>query len=371
MIYKPYGKTGKMVSAVGFGGMRFDMSQSNEENAELIRYAYSKGITYFDTAPGYCDDRSEDIYGLAFRQMSGEFFVSTKGMPEQFNTAEKARDAVKRSLERLGVPKINFYHIWCVRKMEQYDLAMRHGGQYDGLLQCQEEGLIDHIVISSHQPGSEIKKILDDGKVDGVLLGMNILNFPYRWDGVQAAYESGYGVVAMNPLGGGMIPQNEDRLGFLAGDGETPTEAALRFMISLPQITVALNGFTTREHIDTACRIADEATPFSADDLKRIRQHLSENMNAVCTGCGYCTRCPKHIPIPAYMQFYNQKQMFGVMEEEMPKRLDIEQKYGMLVDTDVKAQECIKCRQCEIACTQHLNIIERLAEVAQWDSQIK
>ena len=36
MFYKEYGKTGKKLSAVGFGGMRFDMSQTIEENAELV-----------------------------------------------------------------------------------------------------------------------------------------------------------------------------------------------------------------------------------------------------------------------------------------------------------------------------------------------
>jgi len=51
VIYKEYGKTGKKVSAVSFGGMRFDISKSKEENAELLRYANAKGINYFDTAP--------------------------------------------------------------------------------------------------------------------------------------------------------------------------------------------------------------------------------------------------------------------------------------------------------------------------------
>lgn len=46
--------------------------KSNQENADLVKYAYEKGINYFDTAPGYCDDRSEDIFGLAFRQMIKE-----------------------------------------------------------------------------------------------------------------------------------------------------------------------------------------------------------------------------------------------------------------------------------------------------------
>ena len=44
-------RPGKKVSAIGFGGMRFDISKSKEENAELLHYANAKGINYFDTAP--------------------------------------------------------------------------------------------------------------------------------------------------------------------------------------------------------------------------------------------------------------------------------------------------------------------------------
>ncbi|TCO69847.1 aldo/keto reductase [Marinisporobacter balticus] len=371
MIYTEYGKTGKKVSAVGFGGMRFDLSKSDEENAEIVRYASSKGINYFDTAPGYCDDRSEKIFGIAFKDMPNDFYVSTKGMPIQYDTAQKAKDAVKRSIKRLGVDKINFYHVWCLRKMSNYELAMKPGGQYEGLLACKEEGLIDHIVFSSHQPGHEIKHILDEEKFEGVLLGVNILNFPYRWDGVLNAYEKGYGVVAMNPLGGGTIPQHEKELSFLSTDGETPTEAALRFNIASPQITVTLNGFTTKEQIDMACRIADEGNTFEPYDLEKIKSRLGRNMNTVCTGCGYCWDCPMEIPVPAYMQFYNEKQMFGKSEEELKKELKRVCEWGFLAVRKGSAKDCIECGKCEEACTQHLPIIDRLKEIAKWESCIE
>jgi uncharacterized protein len=101
MIYKQYGRTGKKVSAVGFGGMQFDMTKSLAENAQLLLYAYDKGITFFDTAPGYCDDKSEDIFGLAMEQMAGardEIVLCTKAMPLTFDSAAKARGAVEKSL---------------------------------------------------------------------------------------------------------------------------------------------------------------------------------------------------------------------------------------------------------------------------------
>ena len=119
--------------------------------------------------------------------------------------------------------------------MDHYELAMKPGGQYEGLLQCKKEGLIDHIVLSSHQKGDEVKQILEEGKIEGILLGVNILNFPYRWEGVQAAADMEYGVVAMNPLGGGSIPTHEKELNFLSDGDESPTEAALRFVVSCPQ----------------------------------------------------------------------------------------------------------------------------------------
>ena len=65
MIYKDYGKTGKMVSALGFGGMRFKEGEPKEKSAEVVIRAVELGINYLDTAPFYCHDRSEDILGIA------------------------------------------------------------------------------------------------------------------------------------------------------------------------------------------------------------------------------------------------------------------------------------------------------------------
>jgi len=192
MIYSEYGRTGARVSAVGFGGMRFDKSKSHEENAELLLYAREKGINYFDTAPEYCNDTSEDIFGIALRQMADSrdsYYVSTKGMPTSLPTAEKARRAVEKSIKRLNVDKIDFYHVWCVRSVGQYELAMKKGGQYEELLRCREEGLIGNIVISTHLPGPQIEDIIRRNEFEGVLLGVNILNFPYRWQSIRAANE--------------------------------------------------------------------------------------------------------------------------------------------------------------------------------------
>ena len=369
MNYKPYGRTGKMVSPVGFGGMRFDSRHALDDNADLVLHAAASGINYFDTAPGYCDNQSEAIFGRAFKQMAGTgYYVSTKGMPTDFDTADKARDAVRRSLDTLGVPKIHFYHVWCLRQMAHYELAMRAGGQYEGLLRCKQEGLIDHIVCSSHQPGHEIRQVLARGEFDGVLMGINILNFPYRWDGVMAAQEFGCGVVAMNPLAGGAIPQFAREFQFLAGPGETPVEAALRFVFGCPQIASAIVGFSSREQIDVACRVAATATALDEEQVRRIRTHLGRNLNEICTACGYCRDCPRNIPIPSYMQFYNEKVMFNKTPDEMKSAVPGQHEWGLLAGRKAEAEACIECGRCEEACTQHLPIQTRLKEIAGWET---
>lgn len=373
MIYKEYGKTGKRVSAVGFGGMRFDTEKPQEQNAELVFYAREKGINFFDTAPDYCKDQSEDIFGTALARMAKErdhIYVCTKGMPTTHDTAEKARTAVKKSLQRLHLDRIDFYYVWCIRKMEHYELAMKPGGQYEGLLRCREEGLIDHIVLSTHLPGNHIRNILQQGKVEGILAGIHILNFPYRWDGVQAAYDMGYGVTAMNPLAGGLIPRHEDTLAFLAHNGLTPTQAALRFVIGCPQITVALLGFSTKAHIDMACEIADTNPFITKEELDTLRTHLGKEMDTICTGCGYCVKdCPQQIPVASYMQYYNEKSLFGKSDEEMIKGLPDQHEWHLLAERQAQADDCIQCGQCEEACTQHLPVMDRLREIARWEAK--
>lgn len=372
MKYVNYPGTDKQVSVVGFGGLRFDPQKTNEENAELVLYAYEKGINYFDTAPGYCDDRSEAIFGIAFRKLlaqgKGDFYVSTKSKPKMCPTREKVIEAVRHSLDVLGVEKIHFYHVWCLRNMEQYELCMEPGGQYEGLLWCQQQGWIEHLCFSSHQPGEEVVQVLKEHKFTGVTMGINLLNFPYRWKGVEYAHNHGYGVVAMNPLSGGTIPAHEKELAFLAGPGETATQAALRFNIHSPEITISLVGFGKKEDIDEACRIAQEGEAFTQEDLKKITQRLDGSTNAICTGCGYCRVCPKGINIPGYMLLYNEKQMFGKSEEEMVSMVYGLEYYNYTANTIGRAVDCIGCRKCEQECTQHLPIVQRLKECAHWES---
>ncbi|MDD2457566.1 MAG: aldo/keto reductase, partial [Eubacteriales bacterium] len=117
MFYKEYGNTGLKVSAIGMGCMRYDEDDVRagrlEHCAEVPLYAHSKGINYFDTAPFYCEDKSEEITGLALGQLPrNSFLVSSKaniGTTGKLVTAEAFRRRLEKTLTRLQVEYLDFY----------------------------------------------------------------------------------------------------------------------------------------------------------------------------------------------------------------------------------------------------------------------
>ena len=91
-------------------------------------------------------------------------------------------------------------------------------------------------------------------------------------------------------------------------------------------------------------------------------------MDTICTGCGYCTpHCDQHIPVADYMQCYNEKLLAGKTDKEMLEVMTFNHEWGLLVDAEAKANECTQCGKCQEACTQHLNITERLEHLAKWE----
>lgn len=361
MIYKEYGKTGKKVSALGFGGMRFHKDEYDKDPeicAQIVRYANEKGINYFDTAPGYCDDQSEKIFGLAFKNMPGQFYVSTKSMISSDQTADAVRARCEASLKRMNVQKINFFHMWCILNLGQYKRVMAPGGPYEGALKLKEEGLIDHICISTHANGSEIRQIVEEDRYEGILLGYNATNFAFRQEGIEAAYHQKMGVVTMNPLGGGMIPDNPKFYSYL-NDGTTDTlaQAALRFNISHKEISVVLAGMGSKAEIDENILAAQSYTELTSGKLDELKKHLNSSLDKLCTGCGYCDSCPVEIPIPKMMDAYNMK-VITSDGNEITNRL----KWHWGIKKNL-AGKCTQCGKCERLCTQHLPIMDRLKEI--------
>jgi len=352
MIYREYGKTGKKISAVGFGGMRFEKPNETDESAELLLHAYDKGINYFDTAPFYFKGKSEKIFGRAIPELKragGDFYISTKSMAKD---VDSLRLDLEKSMERLGVDKIDFYHLWCVISPEDYS-GRKAAGVIDEFWKIKEEGLVDHISISTHMSGNEIKNLLGTEVYEGVTLGYSAINFPFREKGIEAAAAKDMGIVIMNPLGGGSIVNNPDEFSFIRmRPQQTMVEAAVHFLLSNNAISSALIGFGNKEHIDEAVSAVESFIPYSEAEVAGLKAKIQEDFQDMCTTCGYCNVCPEDIKVWAFMESYNHLMLNS--QYKASDRLH----WHWNVSSD-ELERCISCGKCEQACTQHLPILER------------
>jgi len=360
VIYHTYGETGIKVSAIGFGGMRFVNQDDVDGCAGLVKAAYDKGISYFDTAPGY--GKSEDLFGVAIKEMSktrGErpFYIATK--TSKTEPAEVRRE-LESSLKRMNLDYVDFYHVWCILSYEEY-LKRKTNGVLKEFERLKQEGLIKHICVSTHMTGSDIGKMLADYPFEGMLLGYSAMNFAYRDAGLDAAAKLNRGVVVMNPLGGGIIPKNPDRFEFVKSQPEeTVVEGALRFLINDQRITVSLVGFSSIEQLNEAIIAVDGYKAISAETIERIHAGLKESFNELCTACQYCDSCPLGIDIPRMMQSFN-NYMLDDNREGRSMELINSLRYGWGIDLESDyLSRCKECGRCEALCTQKLLITQRL-----------
>ena len=378
MIYRPYGKTEKMVSALGFGSIRFRTEDlANEDGmwrcAELVRTASAVGVNFYDVAPTYANGLAERIYGLAFRNMPNPFFVSDKSIITTDKTADDVRRRIDQSLEIMGIPKITFYHMWSIMNLNHYLRVMARGGPYEGAMQAKLEGLIEHICFSTHANAAENLEIVDSGVFEGMILSFNILNFDSMRHVVGTAAARGMGVAAMNPLCGGMLTRQTEHFKYLLQPGDdSVATAALRFVSSFPGMTTVLSGMAEADEI------MRNAIALSHDQIKdrieRVQVQAQEIGSQFCTGCGYCGDCPQSIPISDYMKAYNMR-VFPNMEY-MGRTIPFAENDQINANNIFRAlrqnsgivpknseNPCVKCGQCEKKCTQHIPIISCLEDM--------
>ncbi len=358
MLYRPYGNTGKRVSLLGFGGMRFRDIDNRDANVACMVEAARAGINYFDTAPGYFGMKSEETFGDAFREfrrLGLPFYSATKTFKSDENGIRTELDG---QLKRLGLDAIDFYHIWCVNTLQDWR-ERKQNGVIDTFRKLREEGLIRHICVSSHLIGDEIKELLKEEIVEGVLFGYSAANFPFRQTAFETIAARNLGAVVMNPLGGGVIPDHPHLFEFVkTRPEESVVEAALRFLFSHDRISTVLVGIGDRSDLQGALRAVDGFLTLPDGTMDRMKAAIGPALRDLCTGCRYCDDCPEQVPIPELMDAYNFRLLYQ-KDDRVLSRL----RWHWNIPPEVAAR-CIECTKCEDACTQHLPIVQRLHEIA-------
>ncbi len=363
METRAFGRTGKQVSVLGMGTLRFENPDDVEAMAEVVYHAFERGVNYFDTAPMYSKDRSETIVGRAvpeMRKTGRPFFVTSKSCASE---AKYVRKDLERSLERLNVEAIDFYYVWSLIQPHQLG-ERRAGGALDEFRKAKEEGLVKHLCVSTHLGHEHVVAMLDEseGLFEGVLLGLNALNGRMRLSAIREAARRGMGIGTMNSLAGGLLTAYAEHFEFLKRPEDVSIlDTALRFNLSVPEVCVALVGFRNKQDVDTAVDAVERIQLLNASELETFMDRVDASWEGFCTRCNYCAGCPVGVPVLHLMEAYNHHRLKG---PDHPKGvLDRLRSHWAMPDFLEHMNACTACGRCERACTQHLPILDRFTEI--------
>jgi len=220
MQYRTLGKSGEMVSVLGFGCMRLPImggAQSaadvfnpekfidEEEAAAMAQYAVEHGINYFDTAYGYHSGQSEIFLGRAIRPWRDEVLIASK-LPVPMVESESDFDRIlDEQLARLDTDRLDFYLLHGLGR--HYWEPVRAMGVLEFLDRVVKEGRVRHIGFSFHDDIKIFKEIVDAHDWEMCQIQYNYYDEHYQAgrEGMEYAASKGIGVVAMEPLRGGKI----------------------------------------------------------------------------------------------------------------------------------------------------------------------
>jgi len=116
------GKSGLEVSAIGLGCMGmssgYGPASDKQQMISLIRAAFERGVTFFDTAEIYGPYSNEELVGQAVAPFRNEVVIATKfgikldenKQQVQDSRPERIKESVDGSLKRLGVTTIDLYY---------------------------------------------------------------------------------------------------------------------------------------------------------------------------------------------------------------------------------------------------------------------
>ena len=371
MIYRKFGNTGEMISALGFGCMRFPEYEKDgkmyvdiEKTDEMIAEAYKLGVNYFDSAPYYCNKNSEAALGHGVKAFRDKILLSTKFPGEGAEQPGMYRRRLETSLANLDTDHVDFYHFWGISR-KYFDEVMIPCGLLEEARKAKEEGLIRHISFSFHDEPSAIKHIIDGSEERGVpmesmLVQYNLLDRSNE-EMLTYAQSKGLGTVAMGPVGGGRLSAPTELYAKLTGGASIPTyELAFKFVLGNPDLNCALSGMQTLDMVKQNAALASKAEGFSKEEWEKLgsaMEDLKKFSELYCTGCKYCQPCPAGIEIPAIFNMYTYHNVYGLTGHAQHMFDEYVKKGGKL------HADCKNCGFCEKKCPQHLQIRELLQKV--------
>ncbi|MFZ0932573.1 MAG: aldo/keto reductase [Syntrophobacteraceae bacterium] len=326
MRYTVLGKTGLEISEVGFGCIPI-IRLSAAEAVMVLRRAYDRGITLFDTANMYLD--SEEKIGLAFDGMRSRLVLATKTSKRDLAGAEADIDL---SLRRMRTDYIDLFQIHQLSLESDYQVVTGPDGALEAIFRAKQAGKIRHIGVTSHSIEMAMK-LVKTGLFSTVQFPFNFIESKPAEELHPAARQEEMGILAMKPFGGGVLDNGE---------------LCFKFLRQFPDV-IPLPGFDALDQVDQIVTIYETENAVLPEDLAAMEGYRTELGQQFCRRCEYCQPCEQGVMITAAMNY-----------PIVARRMSDSKAAGFATRFMESVRNCTECGECVERCPYDLPIPETL-----------
>jgi len=314
------------ISEVGFGGIpiiRLDM----ETAVKVLRRAYERGITFYDTANVYRD--SEEKMGRALGGMRKKIVLATKTFQRE---GAKAMAHLENSLRMLKTDCIDLYQFHQVAQEKDLQAVTAPGGALEAAVRARKQGKIRFIGVTSHNLAMAVK-LVKTGLFSTIQFPFNFIEDEPKVELHKEARKRGMGILGMKPFAGGVIDN---------------AKLAIKFLRQHKDV-LPLPGFDSVASVDEIVSFYEHANRVTKKDRELMDKYRAELGRQFCHRCEYCQPCPHGVMITPAMAY-------KIVASRMSPAVAVD--FSRVMMESVKL--CQECGECEERCPYELPVQEML-----------
>jgi len=281
------GKTGVKLPNLGYGGAGlvkvWGSPLSPEDRVKLVRYAYDRGVRYYDTAGNYME--SQAILGEALKDVRNNVYLVSK---VETTVPGWVRMAVEKSLKELQTDYLDAILIHGTPGIEQMTVeqAMKVHGE---LVKLRDERVVRFIGFSAHSYFDKALALISSGGFDQCMLSYGYLPRGHdqvlsarmvelRNTCVAKAHELGMGIVAMKVVGGGVLGAWSGYVvpGFDKKRLEQLPAAAIRYVLQDKRIHLLTIGMRLKKEVDANIKTLSGDATYTQDDRALLAEFCAK-----------------------------------------------------------------------------------------------
>ena len=253
MIAKaPFGSTGHESTRTLFGAAA--LARGSHAQAErALELLLEHGVNHIDTAASYGD--AELRIASWLKRHPGEFFLATKTDARDYRGA---KEQIRRSLDRLGVDRIDLIQLHNLSDVIEWETALGAGGALEAAVEAREEGIVRFIGVTGHNLSIAAmhRRSLERFPFDSVLL-------PYNFRQLQdERYAAEFEALAATCKERGVALQTIKSIALAPWNGRRPTTSTWYEPLTDPPTSsspstgrsAARASSSTRSATSTCCR---------------------------------------------------------------------------------------------------------------------